>query len=96
MFKESSCIIYLHDVVGEGEEGREGEGGGEHGDEPVLDHQLQVLVKQRELVPGLTSGKNKRFLYRRISKIISVFVLLHRMQHDMTTEDAVNLSHAIE
>ena len=44
---------YLHDVVGQGKEGGEGEGGGEHGDEAVLDHQLQVLVKQGQLVPGL-------------------------------------------
>ena len=44
---------YLHDVVGQGKEGGEGEGGGEHGDEAVLDDQLQVLVKQGQLVPGL-------------------------------------------
>ena len=43
----------LHDVVEEGEERREGEGCGEHGDEAVLDHQLQVLLEQGQLVPRL-------------------------------------------
>ena len=41
----------LEDVVQKGEEGGEGEGADEDGDEPKLDHHLEVLLEQTLSAP---------------------------------------------
>ncbi len=49
--------MYLPSVVEECEEGGEGKGGHEEGDEPVLDHHLQVLLEQAHRLPALQQVK---------------------------------------
>ena len=43
----------LEDIVDESKERGERKGCGEHGDETILNHKLQILVKQCELIPSL-------------------------------------------